>query len=352
MASQAAVGVTGRAVTVALDEFRGDVDDVEAKTWLKRFERYLLDRGIDNGTDARKIRYFETFMVDAAMDWFEGLDDESKTKYDALKKAFLHQFGGLAQPKETPASRYNSFRDALKTKRTIEDIRDQAVWRVWLSEVLALSNKVDKTYAPEPLKASMFWDSLPTELKTYITKGDTVLDIVTQCRDLSTDVYEEIVEQYDAIRTPVLKMQTELADVKRQMADLRRRQVLPPSPPEEKRARFEGPAPAIRSRPAPKAEDSKIPVQVFPDTPDGHRRYEEALRLYVAQHPRATASPSPLSAYPLTPGTAPPGVGECHRCGLTGHPFTACPSQKPISQAEQVYRRNVANYKKSHGLGN
>ncbi|SPO31487.1 uncharacterized protein UTRI_06617 [Ustilago trichophora] len=311
--------LTGTALPMSPPEFSGDAAGVDAKVWLKRFERYCLISNIDS-TLARKVTYFETFLIGAAEDWFATLPEDVRTNYDSLKTAFLAQYAGLSQPEETPASRYQLYLAAVRNKKTVEDLRDGDAWRKWLSDVLILSNKVDTRYAPEELKTADFWASLPSELKTHLgPQPSTVLNAVNACRSLPITVYDEIIAEHDAALKREKDLESRLtsrydasqAELIRLLNNLRRQNALPPSPPEEKRARFDTPnGTSILPRPrAPSTDVSKIPQYSFTDDEEGHRQYEEALKKYHQEHSRVNISPPAWWAYPITPGTEKPGTG-------------------------------------------
>ena len=121
----------------SITEFTGEGLE-DAQLWLKRFDRFCLDRNL-NGNPARKALYFETFMAGEAGEWYSTLAEPVKTDFDALVHAFLARFSGLAGPKETPDSRYETFANAVKTRKTVEDLRNQQSWRLWLAETLSLA---------------------------------------------------------------------------------------------------------------------------------------------------------------------------------------------------------------------
>ncbi|SPO32321.1 uncharacterized protein UTRI_02878 [Ustilago trichophora] len=102
-------------------DYSGDYTDVDAQVWLDHFDRFCLDRKIDDDS-VRKARYFKTFMTGAARDWYNALSPNIQKDFDALEAAFLAHFGDLLKPKETPASRYQAFLDAVPVKKTAESL--------------------------------------------------------------------------------------------------------------------------------------------------------------------------------------------------------------------------------------
>ena len=200
------------ALASTITEFSGSATDPEAQTWLDRFDRFCLDRNIDDSS-TRKARYFKTFMTGSARDWFNTLSPEVRGDFDRIEKAFLDHFAGIIKPKETPATRYQAFAEALKTKKTVEDLRDGKAWRLWLAETLALAINVDNSFASDELKASNFWSAIPVELKVYLgTMPNKVIDAVNACRDLPPTVYDDVIEQYDSRRLQIDNLSSRIGD--------------------------------------------------------------------------------------------------------------------------------------------
>ncbi|OBZ66049.1 hypothetical protein A0H81_13929 [Grifola frondosa] len=74
-----------------------------------------------------------------------------------------------------------------------------------------------------------------------------------------------------------------------------------------------------------------------PDSEPGHIAYKTQITEWTQKNPNAT--PDETKPYPLTPGTAPVGSRECHRCGITGHHGYACSSIAPVPPLETRWRR-------------
>ncbi|SPO20939.1 uncharacterized protein UTRI_00416 [Ustilago trichophora] len=336
------------AVNTMIPKFTGSVCDIDAQSWLEDFEIFCLDRGIDEHPN-QKLKYFKALMTESARDWLNKLSSSVKTEFEALQAAFLLQYGDARKVRDTPATRYQDFQDAVKTSKTIDDLRDVKEWRMWLSMVLDLATKVDTSFVSEEYMTIQFWTALPEGLLSHLgTMPKSISAAVNLCRALPSSVYEKVVASHDELA----KVNTRLEDIAVILNHLRRRGSLPPTPPEEKRPRFEtiSPTPSPPSKgnflrlmppPAQSVDVTAIPQLMFPDTDQGHRDYQEALKKYRLEHPRVHLQPPLTFAYPLYPGTEHPGTGECHRCGKKGHQYWFCKdsNERALDQAEQNYRR-------------
>ncbi|SPO26018.1 uncharacterized protein UTRI_02292 [Ustilago trichophora] len=339
------------AVNSMIPKFTGSVRDVDAQSWLEDFEIFCLDRGIDDHP-AQKLKYFKALMTESARDWLSKQSPSTKGDFELLEAAFLLQYGDARKVRDTPATRYQDFQDTVKTPKTIEDLRDVKAWRLWLADVLDLATKVDTSFVSEEYMTIQFWTALPEGLLSHLgTMPKSISEAVNLCRALPTTVYEKVVATHDELA----KVSTRLNDITVILNNLRRRGSLPPTPPEEKRPRFETLSPS----PSPSGSDGKgdtlrimppptlpvnvstIPQLMFPDMDKGHQDYQEALKKYRMQHPRVHLQPPLTHAYPLYPGTEHPGTGECHRCGKKGHQYRFCKgtNERALDQAEQNYRR-------------
>jgi hypothetical protein len=58
----------------------------------------------------------------------------------------------------------------------------------------------------------------------------------------------------------------------------------------------------------------------YPDTSKGQVAYQVQVLAWKAANPHKYKGGDEYAPYPLTPGTLPVGVGECHTCGLC-HPI-------------------------------
>ena len=95
--------------------------------------------------------------------------------------------------------------------------------------------------------------------------------------------------------------------------------------------------------PATEAEKATLKVSLAlypcqPETPEGEAAYLDQLRVWRRTNGDNHVSRS--TGFPLRPGGAPPGSGECYNCGHTGHRRIECQAtgNKKIPQLEATFR--------------
>jgi hypothetical protein len=76
----------------------------------------------------------------------------------------------------------------------------------------------------------------------------------------------------------------------------------------------------------------------YPTTDDGRQRYQTAITAWMIKYGPTPADWS-TDHFPLTPGTATLGSGECYNCGMAGHRSDECSStDNPIPKLEANWR--------------
>jgi hypothetical protein len=83
------------------------------------------------------------------------------------------------------------------------------------------------------------------------------------------------------------------------------------------------------------------PITIQPRTPAGQALYVQQMAAYTQAH--GAGKPSEDRPYPLTPGTAAVGSGECHQYGQLGHFFDKCTAavERRVPEMEMRWRQIV-----------
>ena len=76
----------------------------------------------------------------------------------------------------------------------------------------------------------------------------------------------------------------------------------------------------------------------YPDTPEGQIAYQAQVLAWKTANSHKQKGGDEYAPYPLTPGTLPVGVGECHTCGLR-HPMGTPHLRAIVDTFETNYRR-------------
>ncbi|SNX85308.1 uncharacterized protein MEPE_04017 [Melanopsichium pennsylvanicum] len=356
-----------------LDIFNGSIGKAgngTARHFVKNFEAYLIERNfIDD--EAKSARLFKTRLDGAAEAWLESLPSTVSSTWNSLKIAFLDQYdkdtaiGGVKQ------TRFQRFTTHLHP--TLDLLRDIEHWDKWLQRLYDLASDIPADYASPASLAFAAWSSLPPEIQATIavpSETATVAEFVNICRAIPQQRYESILAEHDQNEEFVKEIRAR----KQRDAELEnrivnkilnaQRAVFPPSPPLKQGAIQQHPItfdpshqqqqqrgrqilPPSPPRKQQQARITEIVQMTFENTPQGQAQYQAALQQFQRDHPRVTMQPPLDQPYPLTPGTAPAGSNECHRCGHRGHFSTACPNT-PVPQAEQTYRRMFGASSRDH----
>ncbi|EPQ30435.1 uncharacterized protein PFL1_01961 [Pseudozyma flocculosa PF-1] len=374
--------------------YRGKPVEQPARKWLRQFELYCLDRKYDD--DGKKALVFKLLMEDDAETWFDGLDASTQASFQALEKAFLSKYGDEAIDGYSFGA-FLCFQNKAEELCKYDAIRDKKQWDKLLNELAAADRRVSNKHVVPGFRAEHLVHGLPRAVRqTVALPGTTtnVADVVAAMRKVNhPQLVEAIDEERKIGRIGELERIEELWDYVKRTADkyaevevdvdqMRHfwQQSAPvlvpaqrrigdgsyPSQPNGPSAPYNGVGPSYRpspprQRPAPyPPSPTPSPTRplaslsarerlavllrngqsTHPDTPDGHRIYEQKKAAYQQRHPRTVSRPTTEDEYPLAPGTEPADGTECHRCGHRGHQQASC-TGAALSQAEISFRNDL-----------
>ncbi|EPQ25613.1 uncharacterized protein PFL1_06822 [Pseudozyma flocculosa PF-1] len=342
--------------------YRGKPVEQPARKWLRQFELYCLDRKYDD--DGKKALVFKLLMEDDAETWFDGLDVSTQASFQALEREFLSKYGDEAidgysfgaflrfQSKAAELSKY----DIIKDKKGYDKLLD---------EIAAADRRVSNKHVVQGFRAEHLIHGLPRAVRqTVALPGTTtnVADVVAAMRKVNhPQLMEAIDEERKIGRIGELERIEESWDYVKRTADkyaevevdvdqMRHfwQQSAPvlvpaqrrigdgsyPSQPNGPPAPYNGVGPSYRPILLRNGQST------HPDTPDGHRVYEQKKAAYQQRHPRTVSRPTTEDEFPLAPGTEPADGTECHRCGHRGHQQASC-TGTPLTQAEISFRNDL-----------
>jgi hypothetical protein len=100
---------------------------------------------------------------------------------------------------------------------------------------------------------------------------------------------------------------------------------------------FRQPLPPVTSADRDALQQSLTYFPMQPNTPEGNRVWMDQIREWRVKHGEGPVTVA--TGFPLRPGGAPPGSGECYRCGYKGHRRDSglCATE-PINPRERTFR--------------
>ncbi|SPO37513.1 uncharacterized protein PSFLO_02988 [Pseudozyma flocculosa] len=334
--------------------YRGKPVEQPARKWLRQFELYCLDRKYDD--DGKKALVFKLLMEDDAETWFDGLDASTQASFQALEKAFLSKYGDEAIDGYSFGA-FLCFQNKAEELCKYDAIRDKKQWDKLLNELAAADRRVSNKHVVPGFRAEHLVHGLPRAVRqTVALPGTTtnVADVVAAMRKVNhPQLVEAIDEERKIGRIGELERIEELWDYVKRTADkyaevevdvdqMRHfwQQSAPVLVPAQRRI-GDGSYPSQPNGPsAPYNVLLRNGQSTHPDTPDGHRIYEQKKAAYQQRHPRTVSRPTTEDEYPLAPGTEPADGTECHRCGHRGHQQASC-TGAALSQAEISFRNDL-----------
>ncbi len=181
-----------RALSGRPDDFDGWDLTVNARLWMKRFERNLMERGMHN-KGRLAADYFGTFMTGASHDWFSAQPLSTKASFQTLKAAFFKRFDVPAVTRSSTANLLKAFEDHLHPALTVEDTQPLYTWWDWLHRLKPLADLIPSHQIDPSVLADKAWNALPEALRAELDKPfDSVWDLNNACIKLPKDRYHKL----------------------------------------------------------------------------------------------------------------------------------------------------------------
>ena len=351
--------------------FHGDYrENEEPATWFAQFQLSLPD----GYTDAKRLQQFEMQLAPGHIvhQWFISLTSSDTSSFAALRLAFYQRW----PPPRPPA--YSRAQQKERVMAQVLKEEDIGVWTadgatgnyghvVWAHKVMRLALGMGDIagFLIEPAL-----ENIPNMLKDHLS--------------CSYSTWQEFVDDVESVPAIKLKRAREELDKERlRDADIARLKAQSTSSSALSlqlsqlsldaarpvyRSALRNPIPSIPSIPSfnymPTPSNRPLPpcgaglrgstfmnrpalsrtqileklgvVPHHPNTEMGRRQYEMDIELWHRTH-GAEGIPSLDYPYPLRPGTAEIGSGECYNCGMTTDPVhfsSQCVSNEPIRTQE------------------
>ncbi|KIJ10422.1 hypothetical protein PAXINDRAFT_157639 [Paxillus involutus ATCC 200175] len=360
--------------TIAL--FRGDYSDKEEPVdWFALFQLTLPK----SWTEDQMVRRFGQYMApnSLAEEWFDGLSSLDMYDMTTLRKAFRERWPPRKRPQWSRAQQ----RERVKGL-TLKD-EDIGAWiqkpgdrtgdygqNIWAEQVMRLAQSMGDIQGALIEHAI---EGAPRLLRDQLTAGydswDSFLEAVRGIRKETLDVEQRRLEENKARDNAVANLQQQMIQMSLRtqpqpripnLTHMPAVNIGTPAPPYVMPMGFTRPpnATATMGRGAPPSHIplSHIPLsrsQILekanaipqrPSTEIGKRVYETDVNLWHQTH--GNAPPSLERPYPIKPGTAQAGSGECFGCGMVTDPphmgYT-CSATEPLRSHETRWRQLIAN---------
>ena len=354
-----------------IPEFAGTQDDKsQPSDFLKAIKRSFL--ASSTTTDAQKVSLFELYLKSdsPAEEWFNDANTPKKTWLE-LEQEFKIRFPNTKKATKTAPElerELGAMRITTEELGKTEKYRGEDVYThmIFAEKILDLAKraKIETT-------TSGLWsvrDELPEVLREKIPESQTSWTAFAQAiKDVEMGHIREGVRKHkdkaasDAqvkadinllkqrtanamgnVNSPTKAIRTQLASTA-----ISQQPATQPTQNNPFGNTGGGGGNLFNARPArpPATEDEKATLRaslslypIQPETPEGENLYLEQLRAW--RRVNGTNNASKFTGFPLRPGGAPPGSGECYNCGLTGHRRIDCQTTGPkkIPQLEATFR--------------
>ena len=357
-----------------IPEFSGTQEDkIQPSDFLKAIKRSFLASGTT--TDEQKIGLFELYLKSnsPAEEWYDDNATQKKVWAD-LEKEFKTRFPNVKKATKTApelerelgAMRIKTEELGKTEKYRGEDVHTHMIFA---EKILDLATRAKIENSTSGLWK--VWDELPEVLREKIPENQPSWSAFTQAiKDIDMGHIREGVRKYKEKAASdarvnadinLLKQRTAQATIaninsptkviRTQLANTSIAQQQASQQPQTQNDPFGstngGTGNLFNVRPArpPATESEKATVRASitlypcqPETPEGEAAYLNQLRTW--RQTNGDSNVSKTTGFPLRPGGAMPGSGECYNCGRTGHRRIDCQTTgtKKIPQFEASFR--------------
>jgi hypothetical protein len=353
--------------------FRGDYANKEEPTeWFAQFELSMPA----SWNDSQRLTRFEMQLApgNIAEEWYQDMVTKRTFTFSGLKFAFRKRWPPPRRPKYTRAQ---------QKERIMAEMLEESEIGVW-----AEGNYGHVTWADKVSRLALGMGDTNGHLIEYVVEG--IPDLLKDHLKCDYDSWDDFIDDVQSVSSVKLKRGREDldkerardADIARLKAQSVQRLGVPTyraplrmsTPPGSMPTNIIGntypssypalPAPTMnnpmmpmrggfnaRGMPLMRAQLTRAQIleklSAVPqraNTEAGRRQYEADVDLWHRTH-GAEGFPSLEKPYPLRPGTAVLGSGECYNCGMVTEPLhvsTQCIAQDPLRPQESRWRQQVA----------
>jgi hypothetical protein len=356
-------------------------DEISSADFLKKFRRNMTMLGQTND-DQAKIDAFQDYLgTDSpAEEWYNDANTPKLT-WTAFQKAFETRFPCISAVKKTPIELE---RELVALRLRMDDLgkTEKYAGQVVHAHIAFAERALDLVkQAKIDSGVSSLWqvrDNLPEVIRDKVPESQT--DWQSFCaaiKAIDMGVIRDGVRKHNEKIQQEAKLRAEIDALKRNTVpnanipstptsairhQLRQTTISTPNSSSETKSAnntssnpfiarsggrgnlFNTPSTTANQRPPPTEEDKATlrarlaAYLIQPDTAEGRAAYLDQLRAWKREF--GTQRASERTGFPLRPGGAPVGSGECYQCGFTDHRRSDCVAagHPPVSDFERGFR--------------